>query len=179
LQIKYGVENNFFNFLKPFQMKKMMFYVIFLSLMACKKAVQPVPLPVISCDKPSNRADTAKLLIIGRWELERITILDRVNRLIIYRTKKDFPKRELNFLTNGLVELFKEDTLVASGYFKFIKDKDLYAASTVDRDFISMPVVRNGMESFVSFRICNDSLYLPYGSFAYDGAPDEVWSKKN
>jgi hypothetical protein len=160
-------------------MKKIIFYVIFLSLMACKKAIQPVPLPDISCNKPSNRADTAKLLIIGRWELERITILDRVNRLIIYRTKKDFPKQELNFLTNGLVELFKDDTLVASGFFKFVKEKDLAPTTKVDLDLISMPVVRRSRENFVPFRICNDSLYLPYGSFAYDGVPDEVWSKKN
>jgi hypothetical protein len=147
--------------------KKMVFYLIFLSLMACKKSQ--------NCDEPSDRADVAKCLILGRWRLERTTFYSLLEARYIYMTSKDFDKQELCFLDNGTVDFFINDTLFVNSPYKFITEKDIAPTVTIDQDLLQMSKMR---AQLTPFKICDDSLSLPYQSFRYDGFSDQVWAKK-
>ena len=155
-------------------MKKTLFYLVLLSLMSCHKELY------VSCDTPSNDAEIAKSLITGRWELERTRFASRRFGKVIYLTKKDLPHYVLIFQGKGTLQLFRNDTLIGDGSFKFIKEKDIAPTSNSDLNLLFMNKVElpGEFEGVVPFKICNDSLYLPFQSYASDATPDQVWSKK-
>lgn len=155
-------------------MKKFMMYLVLLSLMSCRKELD------IGCDVPSNSAEVAKSLIIGRWELENTRFASRRFGKVIYQTKKDLPHYVLIFQGKGTLQLFRNDTLIGDGSFKFIKEKDIAPTSNSDLNLLFMNKVElpGEFEGVVPFKICNDSLYLPFQSYSSDITPDQTWSKQ-
>ena len=145
-------------------MKKMIFYLIFLSLMACKKT------PSVDCNSPTSDSTLAKELLIGEWRLERTFIAARgIGK--VSKTRDQLPYVILNFRNDLTFQCFIADTLSCKGKFEFAKDgnTDLLIFKDFDLLFI---------DGVAPFRICSDSLYLNFNSYMSDIVPDQVWNKK-
>jgi hypothetical protein len=154
-------------------MKKIMFYLVLLSLMACCKDNN------VNCDQPSDSAAIAKTLIIGKWRLERTIFRNRLLHKVIYETRNDFPNYELVFSENGTVKLSRNDSLIGNTTFKFIKEKEIAPTSISERDLFFAAIVQPGeFEGVVPFKICSDSLFFFAQSYSSDVTPDQVWSRQ-
>jgi hypothetical protein len=156
-------------------MKKIMFYLVLLSLMAaCRKS------SCVDCSSPSESAAIAQELILGKWQLERTIFISRLLGKRIYKTKKDFPNYILIFQDKGIIKLFRNDTLIGGSTFKFIKEKEIAPTSNSNRDLLFMNNLElpSQFEGVTPFGICNDSLYLSFQSYASDITPDQVWLRQ-
>jgi hypothetical protein len=143
----------FFNILNFYSMKKQLIYLTLLSLMACKKPpcsaieVEPVAVkpdvpkktPLVDCAKPTQSIDTAKMLIVGKWRLERTIFRNKVLRKTVYLTYKDFPKEVLHYREDGIVDVYIEDTLRASSpYLIQTLDKVSNYPADINRSILTM-----------------------------------------
>jgi hypothetical protein len=149
-------------------MKKMMFYLIFLSLMGCKKT------PLVDCNSPTKDPDIARQLIEGKWSWKYSNYFNRresKNEIWTPENRKSI--KTMEFKSDGSLYIFENGKLVTETKFEF---KKLSALTNFSAD--STRYILSWKDSNTTFRICSDSLYLPYQSFRYDAAADEVWEKQ-
>jgi hypothetical protein len=149
-------------------MKKMMFYLIFLSLMACKKV------PLVDCNSPTKDPDIARQLIEGKWNWKYSNYFNRRESLYeIWTPENTKSIKTMDFSSDGNLCIFENGKLVTETKYEFRK---LSALTNFPAD--STRYIVSWKDSNTTFRICSDSLYLPYQSFRYDAAADEVWEKQ-
>jgi hypothetical protein len=149
-------------------MKKMMFYLIFLSLMGCKKTL------LIDCSSPTKDPDIARQLIEGKWGWKYSNYFNRrESKYEIWTPDNRNSIKTMEFSSNGNLCIFENGKLVTKTNFEF---KKLSALTNFPAD--STRYILSWKNSDTVFRICSDSLYLPYQSFGYDAAADEVWEKQ-
>jgi hypothetical protein len=155
-------------------MKKMKCYLIFLSLMACKKTPSVLS---VDCKTPSKDLAICKELILGKWEWVRTE--KRIDTIADY-TPQNYGNHRfvLNFKTEGLVESYVDgaykdtaryEIYDGSQFSKFDSGKTFFTISTYDRVF------KNEGRFYLSskiapIKICDDSLFLPYENlFSHSG----------
>ncbi len=164
-------------------MKKMLFYLVLLLLMAaCKHLppplaiVDPPPPPkVVNCDSTTRNPVIAQKLIVGKW----IWVYSyHANKRLGYReiwtpaNYRNNIKDVMEFDASGNLSIFEDGKLTGQTTYKFRKYSEF---SFIPADSTSYILSWNASNSF--FRICPDSLYLPYQSFGYDTSGDQVWAK--
>jgi hypothetical protein len=165
-------------------MKKIMFYLVLLSLMAaCKHLPQPSatvdPLPpppkVVNCDSTTRDPVIAQKLIVGKW----IWVYSlRYNRRLGYKeiltpaNYRNNVKDVMEFDAYGKLNFYEDGKLTAQSTYQFRKYSDF---SNISSDSTIYLFNQPGRSAF--YRICPDSLYLPFQSFGYDVGQDEVWAK--
>ena len=172
-------------------MKKQIIYLTLLSLMACKKTpsiedeitkpkeeVSQKP-SLVSCNTPTRNPDTAKIIIIGKWQLERTIFVSMILGKVIYRTYKDYDKEVIHFKEDGMLDFYLKDSLVVTSPYninklsettKYPKDSTIYALRAEKIKGVSFGTL-------TTYRICDDSLYLPFNSFREDAIPDKIYKK--
>jgi hypothetical protein len=157
-------------------MKKMSFYLIFLSLMACKKK------PSVDCNSPTNDLALSKELIIGDWQWVKSRSLQSG-----YISRPDSTKYQVmfSFKSNGIMEQFVDGNLVDTSSYEIAIEKKystFYGDTLRNVLAIKRRLVKFQkhplMEYYVPIRICNDSLYLFYESYAWHTAGDNYFSRK-
>jgi hypothetical protein len=139
-------------------MKKIMFYLVLLSLMAgCKKT----PTLSVDCRSPTNNLTVCRELIIGKWNLVKLVRSIDTSAVI---TPTNGHSASLIFLNNGTIEYYQDEKYIARDSYdiaimkKFTKDK---------ADTLRNVLWTKKDRMIVPLKICDDSLYLPYESFAY------------
>jgi hypothetical protein len=161
-------------------MKKNIFYVVLLSLMACKHMPPTlenvdVPPKVVNCDTTTRNPIIAQKLIIGKWIW---VYAYHANRRLGYReiwtpaNYRNNIRDVMEFDAQGNMRFFEDGKLTAQTTYQFRKYSDF---SNIPSDSTRFLLHFPGRDAF--FRICPDSLYLPYQSFGIDPAGDEVWAK--
>ena len=146
---------------------------LLLLAMACKK---DPPLPDVSCDKPTNDKEISKQLIIGTWRLKRFIFESTTGTI---RRTVDTDQIDVKFATNGIVEYYEKENLIDTCTYDIdiMKKYSLYAGDTT-RNVLWIPnfklpkLMTKAVYHMVPLRVCNDSLYLLYNSFAYDEVGD-------
>ncbi len=170
-------------------MKKQIIYLVLLSLMACKKRdcpvetvdVEPKKPPLVDCSRTTTNRDTAQTLIVGKWQLERTVFADRRLGKTVYKYANELPRIILDFRKEGSFDYFQNDTLRAAstyGFYKLSEITKFQADST--RNALHMPQMLSRGVSFgtlITYRICDDSLFLPFQSFAFDAVEDQIFKK--
>jgi hypothetical protein len=168
-------------------MKKQIIYLVLLSLMACKKPnrkgedivipiEEPKKPPLVDCINPTQKRDTAQILFIGKWRLTRSVLRGWTGTSHLFAKKKE----EIVFKDNGIVEYFDQDTLKMSSPYEFIRLSDVSnIMSDSSRILLKMEKMHGyGLRSHTTFAVCDDSLYLLFNSFFYDGAADRIYAKQ-
>ena len=144
-------------------------------LMACQKDKEPDI--YVSCDKPTNDLVLSQKLIIGTWRLKRTVFLSTTD---IIRRDIDTAQIDVKFTKNGIVEYYEKGQLIDTcGYeIDIMKKYTLFYGDTT-RNVLWMPRRKPSMAKaiyyMVPLRICNDSLFLLYQSFAYDAVSDRYF----
>ena len=152
-------------------MKKNMFYLVLLALMAaCNKP----PSVSVSCNSPTKDVSIAQKLIIGKWVW---VYSNHYNRLLgkneLWTPEVKDIIRVMEFDTKGNLSMFEDGKLTAQTTYEFQK----YSVSTnIPADSTRFVLLCKGRGN-TFFKICSDSMYLPYQSFGYDASGDEVWMK--
>jgi hypothetical protein len=162
-------------------MKKTLFYLALLSMTAaCKHLPPPLaivdpPPKVVNCDSTTKDPVLAQKLIVGKW----IWVYSyRFNRGLGYseiRTPANYRnnvKDIIEFDANGNLSFYEDGKLTAQSSYQFRKYSDF---SNIPSDSTRFLFHQPGRNAF--FKICPDSLYLPFQSFGYDVGADEVWAK--
>ena len=137
-------------------------------LMACQKE------PNVSCNSPTNDVNTSKKLIVGTWQWAYSKQYARTTSTWdITNPKTDTIERSMTFNKNGQLLIYENGILKTETTYQFRKMSEW---SLFPGD--SARFILSWKNSNVVWRICNDSLYLPYQSFAYDELKNETWKKK-
>jgi hypothetical protein len=153
-------------------MKKIMLYLVFLSLMACKKT------PSVDCRSPTNDLALCKELIIGKWEWVRT--VTKIDTSDTYTPKTFGHSVKLNFKSDGIVETFIDGQFRdSSGYEIYDAGKFFKLDSGKTQLNIKGCNYRNPnavqfytVPRAVRLRVCDDSLYLPYEELIYHTGND-------
>jgi hypothetical protein len=143
-------------------MKKMMFYFIFLSLMGCKKEI------INDCAEPTFDVNTARSLILGKWEW-KITYYFDVQRdsNVILTPKNQKVERRMEFKKDGNLSVFENGSLILETPYVFVKD-------TSNIGFDPNRYFTTWNRSRFAFKICSEYLYLNSLSIK-DNQHNEVW----
>lgn len=156
-------------------MKKNICYLVFLSLMACKK--DPPPLSV-DCSTPTNKEAICKQLILGRWEWVRtFTHFGQPSTITPQTIGHNV---QFNFKADGIMETYLD------GQFRDTSSYRIYDAGTFFKldsgiTHLSMRGCDYIHPNFVAFyasprsvrlQVCDDSLYLPYEDLIYHEGND-------
>jgi hypothetical protein len=175
-QITYHVSKTLlFPYLVFLKMKKNIFYLAFLSLIACKKAE---PLLSVDCAKPTNKEAICKKLILGKWEWVRTET--RFNPPYVFGPEMIGHKVALNFKSDSIVEGYID------GQLKDVSKYEIFDAGlSFKRDSgITYIHIRgcqyfpvNSIEFYQSARVavlkvCDDTLYLPFEDKIYHTGND-------
>jgi hypothetical protein len=150
-------------------MKKMMFYLIFLSLMACSKTP--------NCTEATDDPEIAKCAIIGEWRLIRTFIVSRTVGPI-HVTGKVVRDEVIIFKKNEDLEFYVLGQKILDSPYRFAKGKEFSNLSTDEQNLLNIIKPKEEIGSLTTYRICNDSLYLRFNSFRYDELPDRIYAKK-
>ena len=144
-------------------------------LMACQKE------PDVSCNSPTNDLALSRKLIIGTWRLDRSVYF--FDTSFIYRTP-DTAKIDVKFTKAGIIEYYSNGKLIDTCAYEIdiMKKYTLYRGDTT-RNVLWIPRRKPSMaiafHNMVSLRVCNDSLFLRYQSFAYHTIGDNYFFKLN
>jgi hypothetical protein len=165
-------------------MKKIMFYLVLLLLMAaCKHLPQPLaivdppppPPKVVNCDSTTRDPVLAQKLIVGKW----IWVYSyHANRRLGYTeiwtpsNRRNNVKDVVEFDDKGNLSTYVDGSLTTQTTYQFRKYSDF---SNIPSDSTRFLLYFPGRSAF--FRICPDTLYLPFQSYGYDVGADEVWAK--
>lgn len=148
----------------------MMFYLIFLSLMACKKT------PSVDCNSPTNDLSLCKELIIGKWEWVRT--VTQIDTSATFTPKSLGHTVQFNFNSNGIVESFLDGQFRDTSSYEFY-DGSKYSKLDSGKTYLRMKgCTYNGLISFYTYsrdvrvKVCDDSLYLPYEALIYHTGND-------
>ena len=142
-------------------------------LMACQKD------PDVSCNSPTNDLALSRKLIIGTWRLKR-TVFESTTGII--RKTLDTAQIDVKFTTNGIVEYYEKGKFIDTCRYEIdtMKKYSLYRGDTA-RNVLWIPIRKLSMAKvlydMVPLRVCNDSLFLLYQSFAYDAVSDRYFYK--
>lgn len=147
-----------------------------LCILSCKKEERKT---YVDCKKPTNDADLTRSLIIGDWEWQYEKFRSRgLGKTIIYTPKTTGYRKSFRFLFSQRVFQYWNDTLVGNLRYEIAP---LSSVTSFPADTQQVIVFRNTQtnirESHVSFRICNDSLYLNY-QIESDVKGNDVYSRK-
>lgn len=137
-------------------------------LIACSKV------PDVSCNGPTNDAALSRKLIIGEWIWSYSKQYSRQSGTSTITTpKSDSIAKTMIFYSDGRLKIYKNSKLEVETTYQFRKMSEwsLYPPD-------SLKTILSWKNSNVIWKICTDSLYLPYQTFAFDAAKDEVWEKK-
>lgn len=139
-------------------MKKTLFYLVVLALMAaCKKT----PSVSVDCRSPTNDLALCKELIIGDWEL--VKSVKFIDTVAVFRPING-RSVHVKFLDSGIMEYYQDGKYITRDSYdiaimkKFTRDK----GDTLQNVLWTKKDLR-----IVPLRVCDDSLYLPYESFVY------------
>jgi hypothetical protein len=151
-------------------MKKTLFYLVVLSLMAaCKKT------PSVNCNSPTNDLALCKELIIGQWEWVRT--VNRIDTFATFTPKTFGHAVKLNFKSNGILETYIDGQLRDTSSYR-VYDAGQYFKPDSGQTYLNIKggdyTVRNFVQFYASIRavrleVCDDSLYLPYDKFYHSG----------
>ena len=151
-------------------MKKQIQYalaMLLLLLMACQKD------PDVSCNSPTKDVNTSKKLIVGTWQWAYSKQYFRSSsRWVITNPQTDTIERSMTFNKNGQLMIYENGLVKTETTYQFRKMSEWSLFPGDSARYIISWKYNN-----VVWRICNDSLYLPYQSFDNDAAKDEVWKK--
>ena len=142
--------------------------ILFMLVIACRK------IPDVSCDSPTNDAALSRKLICGEWTWSYSKQYARqLGTTIITTPKSESITKKMIFYNDGRLKIYKNSKLEVETTYQFRKMSEwsLYPPD-------SLKTILSWKNSDVVWRICTDSLYLPYQTFAFDAAKDEVWEKK-
>ena len=146
---------------------------LLLLAMACKKDPPlPDPPPNVSCDKPTNDKELSKQLIVGTWRVHRVQFL--INTPFTYYPP-DTIHSDYQFRNDGTLWFYVNSRFVDSCKYEIgiMKKYTLYPGDTTRNTLWLVNYKRTMyLERLVPIRVCNDSLYLKYQSFAYDNSGD-------
>ena len=146
---------------------------LLLLAMACKKDPPLPDPPNVSCDKRTNDVAISKQLIVGTWQWAYSKFRSRfLGTTIITNPQTDSIERSMTFNSDGRLMIYENGVLKQETTYKFRKMSEW---SLFPGD--STRYIFSWKGSDVTWRICNDSLYLPYQSFTYDWLTDQVWKK--
>ena len=151
--------------------------MLMLLLMACQKDKEPDI--YVSCDKPTNDLVLSRKLIIGTWRFKRYVAESTTG---IIRNDIDTAEINVKFTSNGIIEYYKKGQLIDTCSYEIdiMKKYTLYPGDTT-RNLLWIPVRKPTMaaafHNMVPLRVCNDSLFLPYASFAYHTIGDNYFYK--
>ena len=146
-------------------MKKVGFYLLVLSFLACKKT------PSVNCDNRTNDVTISEQIIVGKWEWASQQTCGRAGcGSISTPTTQGFTK-QMVFKADGNVYIYKNNALEKEGHWRIAPEKEftnatgpnLLVLETTDKKPFDLSV----------FHICSDSLYLNVG---YDGT--DKWAKQ-
>jgi hypothetical protein len=181
-------------------MKNSIFYFIALSLMACKhdidmpsNPVEMTPIypctavstetyscattPMVSCQNPTRDSATLRCLIVGMWDwVEEGPVFFNVR--YVRTPKTEGYSRKMTFRKEGIVEYFKNDTLIY---------RSPYTIRSFPKEPVSSPIkfllslvttecTDNSPRSGSFYRICNDSLFLDYSIWS-DLVGNQKWRR--
>ena len=143
---------------------------LLLLAMACKK---DSPLPDVSCNSPTNDKELSKQLIIGTWRIDKSVHF--FDSSFITRPP-EFAKIDIKFTKEGVVEYYTAGKLSDTCTYEIdiMRKYTLFPGDTT-RNVLRLKNKKNRMdalETMVSIRVCTDSLFLKYESFAYHGIGD-------
>jgi hypothetical protein len=150
-------------------MKKIMIYLVLLSLMACKKT------PSVDCRSPTNDLALCKELIIGKWEWVRTVAT--IDTFATYTSKTFGHSVKLNFKTDGILETYVDGQLKDTSSYE-IYDAGKFFKLDSGKTFLNIKGCNYSRPDAVRFyasaravrlKICDDSLYLPYDQFYHSG----------
>ena len=140
-------------------------------LMACQKE------PDVSCNSPTNDLALSRKLIIGTWRFKRL-VFESTTGLI--RKDVDTAQIDVKFTKNGIIEYYEKGQLLDTCSYEIdvMRKYTLYRGDSI-RNVLWIPNRKPTMarvfENMVPLRVCNDSLYLRYGSFAYHSIGDNYF----
>jgi hypothetical protein len=151
-------------------MKKMMFYLVLLSLMAaCRKS------SCVDCRSPTNDLALCKELIIGKWEWVRTVAT--IDTFATYTPKTFGHSVTLNFKTDGILENYVDGQLKDTSSYE-VYDVGKFFKPDSGQTYLNIkgcvyptpnPVRFYTYVRAVRLKICDDSLYLPYDRFYHSG----------
>jgi hypothetical protein len=140
----------------------MMFYLILLSLMACRKEND--------CAEPTFDVGIARNLIIGKWEWKITYYYDMLKDSNVILTPKNLKvERKMEFKKDGNLSVLENGNSILETPYVFVKD-----TSNIGFDPNRYYITWKG--SKFAFKICSEYLYLNSLSI-YDNQHNEVWAR--
>ena len=142
--------------------------ILLMLAMACNKE------PDVSCNSPTNDLALSKELIVGTWRWAYSIQSNRqTGNKDVTTPQSEKVERTMTFCDDGKLEIKQDGKIITKTTFQFRKMSEwsLYPPD-------STKYILSWKANNVVWRICTDSLYLPYQSFAFDASKDEVWQKK-
>jgi hypothetical protein len=129
--------------------KKMMFYFIFLSLMACKKE------SITDCAEPTNELEKSRQLIVGKWEWTFTNYYSRkTSEIIIMTPKSENLERKMEFKANDKLSVYENGSSILEIKYEFKKPDDPLYFPDLSRYHISW----KGYGAL--YGVCSEYLYL-------------------
>jgi hypothetical protein len=145
-------------------MKKMKFYLIVLSLMACKKE------SINDCAEPTFDVNIARTLIIGKWAWKITYYYDwRKDSSATLTPGNQKLERMMEFKSDGNLFVFENGNSILETPYQFIKD-------TFKLSFDSTRYIISWKGNNSVFKICSEYLYLPSLTI-YSNGRNEVWAR--
>lgn len=148
-------------------MKKIMIYLVLLSLMACNK------LPSVDCNSPTNEVSLTQKLLKGKWEWTYEKVQNRGFPFYYVTSKEKGYTRQMVFGSNSKIYLYQDNSNEKQLLYRLAPRKEF--TSPMDSTLNVLVFETNDKKPFevLDFRICTDSLYLFVTNHSY-----EVWSKQ-
>ena len=144
--------------------------LLFLLAMACKKDPPP-PLPDVNCNRPTNDLTLSRQLIVGTWQWSKTVHFFDHDQVITPDSTGNNVR--LVFRTDGIVEHHFNGRLNdTSSYEIDIMKKYTWNQGDTTLNLLFIRHLNSKasypyMQIIVPIRVCNDSLYLKYESFAF------------
>ena len=138
--------------------------ILLMLAMACNKE------PDISCNSPTNDLALSKELIIGKWRLNRCVYF--FDTSYVWTPPKS-ALIDVKFTKKGVVEYYVGGKIQATcryeinpmnKYTLYPPDSTVNVLRLIDRKPL---IMARALENMVPIRVCSDSLFLRYESFAY------------
>ena len=127
--------------------------------------------PSVSCQNPTNDSATLRCLIVGTWDW--VWEGPNFGRRYDLTPQSTGVRRKLIFRKDGMVEHFKNDTLIVRSPYA------IWGVTSLKRYLIQIKTNECTDKNIAGgsfYRICTDTLFLDY-SIASDIIGDQKWAK--